>query len=184
MFLSSASGLTAVFLLSVLLCVSKASADIHASEICSTCSTTASRWLCMLPDDNLYEGGILKVLPFGTDGCLISDASKCSSCACNLYVKAHTKGPASTGSYDGWPRTVKKSLGTGCVKAPYLSKGVRTCYYTDSRYQLSTAQIALMCTTDGKKNALAQLRHALCNGQCGVWRPVIAFDNSIGDLAS
>lgn len=161
-------GLLFAMLISMTFLTKNAECTVHASEICDSCSTPTSKWLCMLPDKDLYEGGIQSALPYGTKGCRIADARKCRQCACDYYVKAFTKGPAATGSYDGWPRTVKDGVGTGCVKTPYSPRRVGICYFRDSRYQLTTSEVAVMCSSDGSKNALAQLRHALCKGQCGI----------------
>lgn len=134
--------------------------EIYGAEICNHCSSGAAQWLCRESDDRLYEAGINKWLPFGSSGCRISDAQACSTCACDFYVKAFTTG---TGSYNGWPRTTD-GLGTGCVKSTSGS----FCYFNDQKYALTSSERSLMCTSDAKKNSLAQLRHALCNNQCGI----------------
>lgn len=140
----------------------------HAIEFCNTCSSPVAKSLCTLPDHTLYHLGINRLLPHGKVGCRIDDAAQCRSCFCDLYVKAYTTGPASEGSYRGWPRTVLRGRGTGCVKAPDFPKRTGTCFYADPRYRLTAREVSLLCTNSGKNNALAQLRHALCNGQCGI----------------
>lgn len=82
--------------------------------------------------------------------------------ACDMYVKAATVG---AGEYRGWPRTIDQR-GTGCVRAPRMPKRIHHCYYADSNYDLTPFEVASFCTDDGKKNAVAQIKHAIVNGQC------------------
>lgn len=152
-----------LIVLLIVLGISALSSEVHAiygGEICNHCSSGAAQWLCRESDDRLYQAALNKWLPFGSDGCRISDARACSSCACDFYVKSFTTG---AGTYNGWPRTTG-GLGTGCVK----STGGSFCYFNDPRYPLTSSERSLMCTSDAKKNSLAQLRHALCNNQCGI----------------
>jgi len=107
---------------------------------------------------------------------ILTDGDKIGKCriqdntgkpgACNYYAKAGVRG--SNGDY-GWPKatiTGNRKVGTGCVRAPYLSKRVSTCYFRDPRYGLRTYLVNSFCTNDGKLNAVRQIRHALRNGAC------------------
>lgn len=87
--------------------------------------------------------------------------------ACYLYAKAAAQG--ADGDF-GYPKANvnHKLLGTGCVKAPDLPKHVNTCYYSDTRYGLSQSTIASFCTSKGKDNAVAMIRHAIRNKKCGL----------------
>lgn len=92
--------------------------------------------------------------------CYIAEAKRGS---CDLYVKSAIKG---VNGDRGWPKTNNPRVGTGCVRAPDLPKGVRTCYYNDPRYQLTALERKSFCTDTGKVNAVAQLKHAIRNKAC------------------
>lgn len=85
--------------------------------------------------------------------------------ACYFYAKAGIVG--SDGDY-GWPKNNRygRKVGTGCVKAPYLPKQVRKCYYSDPGYQLPWNIVRELCTDDGRYNAVSQIRHAMRNNAC------------------
>lgn len=81
---------------------------------------------------------------------------------CDLYAKSAIQGKNGD---RGWPKTTSNT-GTGCVRAPFLPRRVRTCYYRASNYNLPASLVNTFCTDDGKANAVAQLKHAVRNNAC------------------
>lgn len=81
---------------------------------------------------------------------------------CDLYVKSATVGEDGD---KGWPKN-SAWRGTGCVKAPDFPKRRSTCFYS-SGYGFSKETWSPFCTQYGVDNAVAQLRHAIQNDQCG-----------------
>lgn len=110
--------------------------------------------IASLPDAELFRLATTS----SAQGCRITRGG--ASATCDLYVKTPRKG-----IHNGWPLT-PDGRGTGCVKAPYFPKQLRSCPYTNPPYSLTTAQITAFCTNNGKSNALAQLRDALNNLRC------------------
>lgn len=144
---------------SFILCLQHANAT-RTEILCNNCSSTQADWWCRTGDSRLYQAALNSWLPFGLRGCRIADTSNCSTCACSSYVKSYTIG---NNNYNGWPRNLNDQ-GTGCVK----SDSSRFCYFNDLEYNLTLVERRFMCKQNSIKNALAQLRHALCNNQCGI----------------
>lgn len=87
-------------------------------------------------------------------GCYIQT----SGGVCGLYAKSAIAGVAGD---RGHPKN-RRNGGTGCVGTNSF------CYFRSVRdYDLTSAERSDMCTSDRKRNAVAQIRHAMRNGACG-----------------
>jgi hypothetical protein len=111
-----------------------------------------------LSDDALWA---VSTAGNNVNGCYIGFGTPTTFC--DLYVISATVG---NNSHRGWPRNTS-GMGTGCVKAPDFPKKMSGCFFQNAEYALSTAERESFCTESGKANALAQLRHAISNDQCG-----------------
>lgn len=96
-------------------------------------------------------------------GCFIQD-NRGKAGFCDLYAKSALKG---VNGDAGWPKTTS-NRGTGCVRAPDLPKGVTTCFYQSSSYDLSTSLVDSFCTNNGFANAVEQIKHAIRNNACAL----------------
>lgn len=85
--------------------------------------------------------------------CFISDATQCSSCACDYYVKTTKEGLKGPGLPHGY--------GTGCVVAPSGPKGMSICWGAPNVYQDYSNSKTPICTTNHVKNATNMIRIAL-----------------------
>lgn len=130
---------------------------------CCTCGDIIKKIYLSLSDDELYRLATNNLIySTGDRPCRISLSRYPSSAFCDLYVNSAC--PGRTGHY-GWPRN-NNDEGTGCVRALDFPRHMPICWYGHSNYDLPVSDIASFCTNFGKKNAVAQLRHAIKNDQC------------------
>lgn len=112
------------------------------------------RMFLKMSDQQLWEAGLAK----SVGKCVISDARKCTNCACDYYVKSSKKGLEHGGLPSGH--------GTGCLVAPSLSKAMATCWSSPNVYDTYNDSATPICTDDYVKNAANMLRIGIANGIC------------------
>mmetsp|Transcript_12522 Transcript_12522/g.38246 ORF Transcript_12522/g.38246 Transcript_12522/m.38246 type:complete len:402 (-) Transcript_12522:94-1299(-) len=93
------------------------------------------------------------------NSCYIIDRSRTPDSRCDLYVAAAGK---------RWPLN-DKGKGLGCVKAPDFPKKVTRCPCKGGMCAgVSPQDEKSFCTSSGKANAVAVIRHAIENNKCGL----------------